>query len=81
MPDEISFTADGKPFRLTRESVIKAMAGVEPEPIRSHAVEVSHRWYPVKQAFECATGLDRSDFISTTARRNLRKLGFVVKHT
>jgi hypothetical protein len=77
---EIAFTADGRSFKLRTSQVTKAMAGVTPEPLRSHAVLVGGRWYPVKQVFERVTGLDRSDFISTTARRNLRKLGFELRH-
>jgi hypothetical protein len=55
------------------------MAGVPAEPLRSHAVQVSETWSPVKQVLERATGVDRSDFISTAARRQRKKLGFPVR--
>jgi hypothetical protein len=53
---------------------------VAPEPVRSHSVQVGGTWFPVKQVLEQATGVDRSDFISTAARRQLKKLGFPLKH-
>ncbi len=74
--DEIHFTLNGEPLGLRHEDVERAMRGVEPERIQSHAVEVGGRIYPVKQVFEAATGTDRADFISHTARRHLKSLGF-----
>lgn len=61
---------------LSRSHVIAAVADLDPEPVRTHAVEVQGRVFPVKQVFEAATGVDRGDFISTTARRHLKALGF-----
>ena len=57
------------------------MRGVEAQPIRSHRVVVDGRVYPVKQVFEQATGLDRLDFTSAVARRNLLKLDFEVSRS
>jgi hypothetical protein len=76
----VRFTMDGRPFELSRSQVEMSLAGVDPEPVRSHAVEIAGTWYPVKQVLECATGVDRSDFISTAARRQLKKLGFPLRH-
>lgn len=76
MADTIEFTVNGKPFRLSRSAVTAALKGVDPEPIRAHGVEVGGKRYPVKQVFALATGLDRLDFTSAIARRNLGKLGF-----
>jgi hypothetical protein len=76
----VRFTMDGRSFELHRSEVERAMAGVAPEPVRSHSVEIGGTWYPVKQAIELATGVDRSDFISTAARRQLKKLGFSLRH-
>lgn len=76
MADEIDFLVNGSPLRLTRSQVEKAMRGVAPEPIQRHSVLVAGVHYPVKQAFASATGLDRLDFTSAIARRNLAKLGF-----
>jgi hypothetical protein len=39
-------------------------------------VQVGGVRYPVKQVFALVTGLDRLDFTSAIARRNLGKLGF-----
>jgi len=52
------------------------MRNVEPEPVRSHAVVVVGKRYPVKQVFAYSTGLDRLDFTSAVARRHLDRLGF-----
>jgi hypothetical protein len=76
MAEQIDFVVNGKTLKLTRRGVEQRMAGVAPEVIRSHAVVVSEVRYPVKQVFEVATGLDRLDFTSATARRHLAKLGF-----
>jgi hypothetical protein len=76
----VQFTLDGQSFVLRRSEVETALAGVAPEPVRSHSVEIGGTWYPVKQALERVTGVDRSDFISTAARRQLKKLGFPLRH-
>ena len=76
MADQIDFVVNGAGVTLSRREVEKKMEGVAPEPVRSHAVVVSGVRYPVKQVFEAATGLDRLDFTSATARRHLGKLGF-----
>lgn len=49
-----------------------------PDAIRKHAVRINGTWYPAIQAFEVATGIPRSEFISHTARRHLAALGFEV---
>jgi hypothetical protein len=78
MPDAIDFVVNGMNLHLTRPAVERAMERVEPEPLRSHAVVIGETRYPVKQVFELATGLDRLDFTSGTARRHLAKLGFTL---
>ena len=76
----VRFTMDGRFFELRRSEVEEALADVAPEPVRSHSVQIGGTWFPVKQVLEQATGVDRSDFISTAARRQLKKLGFPLKH-
>lgn len=76
MADEVEFTVNGRTFSLSRQDVIRALRGVPAEPVRSHSVTVTGVRYPVKQAFAAVTGLDRLDFTSAVARRNLDKLGF-----
>lgn len=78
MPEQINFVVNGELLRLSRHDVESCMQGLSPEPIQRHAVEVSGARYPVKQVFEAATGLDRLDFTSAIARRNLGRLGFVL---
>jgi hypothetical protein len=74
----IRFTLNGQRYELTREDVDSRLAGVAPDAIRKHAVKVSGTWFPVIQAFEAATGIPRSEFISHTARRHLAALGYEV---
>jgi hypothetical protein len=76
--EEIEFVVNGRAIALTRAAVWEAMRGVVAEPVQTHSVLVEGTRYPVKQVFQEATGLDRLDFTSATARRNLTKLGFEV---
>lgn len=78
MADGIEFVVNGKAIALTRAEVSKAMRGVTAEPVQTHSVLVGGTRYPVKQVFHQATGLDRLDFTSAVARRNLARLGFEV---
>jgi hypothetical protein len=77
--ESVKGVVNGKAVTLTRSGIIRAMDGIPPESIRSHAVEVAGVRYPVKQVFAAATGLDRLDFTSAVARRHLLKLGFNVE--
>jgi len=76
--DGIEFVVNGKTMSLTRAGVSKAMRGVAAEPVQTHSVTVEGTRYPVKQVFHEATGVDRLDFTSAVARRNLARLGFEV---
>ncbi|HXH59564.1 SCO5918 family protein [Iamia sp.] len=67
-----------QPYDLTRERVEDAMSGVAPESIQAHYAIVGGRRFPPKQVIAAVTGLDRSAFISTQARRILERLGFTV---
>lgn len=61
------------------EPVASACEGqdVGPASVRvGRLPQVNGVWYPVKQAFEVAVGVPRSEFISHTARRHLATLGF-----
>lgn len=74
----IRFTLNGQRYELTREDVEARLVEVTPDAIRKHAVRVNDTWFPAVQAFEVATGIPRSEFISHTARRHLSALGFEV---
>lgn len=71
-----TFTLNGTRYELSSDVVEARLSEVTPESIREHAVQVNGIWYPVKQAFEVAVGVPRSEFISHTARRHLATLGF-----
>ena len=66
----------GQTFVLRNGDVVRALRGVDPEPIASHYVVIGKHRYPPKQAISAATGLDRADFTSHQARRTLMRLGF-----
>jgi len=72
----VSFVVNRKRFTLSRAKVESLMDDVDPEPIRSHGVLIGRRKFPVKQVFAMVTGLDRLDFTSSIARRQLGRLGF-----
>lgn len=74
----IRFTLNGQRYELTREDVEARLVEVTPDAIRKHAVRINGTWFPAIQAFEVATGIPRSEFISHTARRHLAALGFEV---
>lgn len=73
------FVMNGRSYELHRGPVVSQLAGVEPERIRLHAVEVGGTWYPVSQAFEAAIGRPRAELRSKTARRHLARLGFEMR--
>lgn len=50
------FILNGMPFELTADEVRDRLRDVEPEPVQQLGVRVGGRLYPVKQAFEVATG-------------------------
>ena len=81
MTDSVEFVVNGETVALSRSGVTRAMRGVAAEPIRSHSVAVGGVRYPVKQVFQVATGLDRLDFTSAVARRQLSRLGFEVERS
>jgi len=74
----IQFTLNGQRYELSREGVESCLVDVAPDAIRKHAVQVNDTWFPVIQAFELATGIPRSEFMSNTARRHLAALGYQV---
>ncbi|MDD9206675.1 hypothetical protein PU560_09385 [Georgenia sp. 10Sc9-8] len=74
----IRFILNGQRYELAREDVESRLADVAPARIRKHAVMVSGTWFPVVQAFEVATRIPRSQFMSSTARRHLAALGYEV---
>lgn len=72
------FTLNGVGHELSTADVERFLEGVAPEPVRQHGVRVNGIVYPVKQAFEVATGVPRSEFTSHIARRHLASLGLEV---
>lgn len=75
---DVHFRLGGRDIDLTATAVHAAVRGVEPEPVRLHAVRIAGGIFPVKQVVALATGLDRLDFTTVNARRVLQRLGFEV---
>lgn len=74
----VTFRVNGMQMTLTTDQVRRAVRGVDPEPLRTHAVDIDGRRFPMKQPFALATGLDRLDFTTNQARTQLMRLGFPV---
>jgi hypothetical protein len=72
------FIIGGKRLHLTSDKVASSLRGVEPGPIKTHAVEINGVQYPVKDALSRVTGLDLLDFNTNQARSVFRRLGFKV---
>ena len=73
------FIVGGRPLDTTRELVLQAMTGEEPEPIREHLVEVLDSAFPPKQVLATVTGWTRQSFTTMEAQRVLARLGFVCR--
>jgi hypothetical protein len=74
----VRFTVSGHRVELTADDVRHRLSGTRPERIYEYSIRVGICVYPVKQAFEVATGIPRSEFTTQTARRHLAALGFVI---
>lgn len=75
----VQFVLGGRTYELRRSDVEVRLAGVRPRAISTHAVRVNGDWYPVRQAFEAASGIPADLFNSHTARRHLTRLGFEIR--
>lgn len=71
-------TVAGEDFELDADDIERAVASIDPEPIREHYVVIGRRRYPPKQVLAAVTGLERGDFTTHQARSILRRLGFGV---
>lgn len=72
----MDFLLNGRSHSLDAATVRRRASGTEPQPIRTHWVEIEGRRFPPKQAFRVATGLENEPFISHFAIRIFRRLGF-----
>ena len=78
----VKFVIRGRVYDIRRDDVVKAVEGVEPEPMsgkRKYYVEIGGKRYPIKQVVALVTGLPRIAFTAMDAYRILTKLGFEVK--
>jgi len=72
------YVLNGVARHLEAETVVNRLRNVPPEPVREYGVRVGGVAYPVKQAFERASGVARMEFSSQTAARHLAALGFEI---
>lgn len=78
-PESVAITVGGTSVVMSRDVVISKLHGQTPERVRNHAVVVDGIFFPVKQAFEAVTDLDRLDFNTEQARSAFKRLGFEVR--
>jgi hypothetical protein len=74
----VRFTVNGRQLELTAEDVRRQMGDLRPESLHQYAVQIGSVLYPVKQAFEVVTGVQRRGFTTQVARRVFAALGFEV---
>ena len=79
--DQIEFQLNGRRIRLARQQVMEQLRGVTPEPIRTWAVEVDGRLFPVKQVIAATLAQERADITTYRSRDLLRRVGFRVIDT
>ena len=72
----MDFTLNGDTHSLDDQTVRSALRGGAPDDIREHWVDVDGVRWPPKQALAIATGLNRREFTSHFALRQLQRLGF-----
>jgi hypothetical protein len=77
----VRFTLNGQQFELTAKDVQDRLRAVSPEPVQEYGVQIGLVRYPVKQAFEAATGVSRRKFTTQVARRQLAALDFEIVAT
>lgn len=75
------FTLNGQQLEMTAADVQRKLRDLSPEPLHQYAVQVDSVLYPVKQAFEAATGVTRREFTTETARRHFVALDLEIVNT
>jgi hypothetical protein len=75
------YVLNGVARQIEAATVVARLRDVPPEPVREYSVRIGGVAYPVKQAFERASGVARMEFSSQTAARHLAALGFEVVAT
>jgi hypothetical protein len=75
------FTLNGQQSELNAADVRRKLRDLSPEPLHQYAVRIDSVLYPVKQAFEAATGVTRREFTTETARRHFVALDFEIVDT
>jgi hypothetical protein len=78
----MEFTIGKRKVELSKERVVEALRGLQPEPLRGRAryyVELDGRKYPVKQVMAAVTGLSKESLSTEQAVKVLKALGFEVK--
>jgi hypothetical protein len=72
----VRFTLNGQQLELTAAGVQERFRDVSPESLQEYGVRIGILLYPVKKAFEVATGVSRRRFTTQVARRQFAARGF-----
>ncbi|HJN18621.1 MAG TPA: hypothetical protein QGH10_24175, partial [Armatimonadota bacterium] len=75
---EIEITLKGRKRRVSRERIIEALDGVEPDHEAIYMVDIEGVAFPVRQALCDSLGVDRRGVHSDGAASTLKRLGFDV---
>jgi len=75
---ETEITIRGRKHRVTRERIIEALDGVEPDHEAIYMVDIEGVAFPVRQALCDSLGVDRRGVHSDGAASALKRLGFDV---
>ena len=70
------FVVRGRDLNIDAAGVVASVKGQLPEKIDDHLVQIEDTEFPTKQAFELATGWNRTSFTSIEAIHVMIKLGF-----
>jgi len=72
----VEFVLNSLQHSVDAGTVRAALRGLSPDDVREHWVDVDGVHWPPKQVFALTTGLERTEFTSHIALRQLRRLGF-----
>jgi hypothetical protein len=75
---EITFTLNGRLYRLTRKAVVRSVEGWEPSRIHKYSVRIGRRSFPIKQVLGLAIDTRPIEFTAQDAYRILRRLAFEI---
>lgn len=76
----VTFTAYGKRYTLSNESIERALKGKTPEHIRKYYIQVNNKNWPLNQVINAAAGVPKAAIITSVAFNVLGKLYHVYQN-